>query len=115
MKKKCDTTVSKAELVVIAYLLGQATQLFLHWLCLANNLYLYRQITFCTIAGAVILVAIIIGTVIGEDKVYYEEPEEAIGFHPVEKTYSQYVAEAEAKETISKDSTEEVIPSIYAQ
>ena len=110
--------VSKAEGLTIAYTLGQLTQLFLHWMCLENNLYVYRQILFCSIAGAVLLVAIIIGTVIGEDKAYYgshEEREEDIGYHPVEKTYDEYVKDAEAQETAAQESTEkdEVIPRIY--
>ena len=108
--------VSKAEGLTIAYTLGQLTQLFLHWMCLENNLYVYRQILFCSIAGAVLLVAIIIGTVIGEDKAYYgthEECEEEIGYHPVEKTYDEYKAEAEAQETAAQESMEEVIPRIY--
>ena len=68
--------VSKAEGLTIAYTLGQLTQLFLHWMCLENNLYVYRQILFCSIAGAVLLVAIIIGTVIGSDAIpeYWKKP-----------------------------------------
>jgi len=102
---------------VIAYSVGQITQLVIHWLALENNLYNYKQIPFCAIAGAIILLAIIIGTVIGEDKAYYEEPEEAIGYHPVIKTYDQYRKEAESKETAPKDSSEEdeVIPRIYGE
>ena len=87
-----------------------------YWMCLENNLYVYRQILFCSIAGAVLLVAIIIGTVIGEDKAYYgshEEREEDIGYHPVEKTYIEYAKEAEAQETAVQESMEEVIPRIY--
>ena len=113
-KTNSRTRVSKAEGLTIAYTLGQLTQLFLHWMCLENNLYVYRQILFCSIAGAVLLVAIIIGTVIGEDKAYYgshEEREEDIGYHPQEKCYAEYVAEAQ--ETASEDSMEEVIPRIY--
>lgn len=116
MRTSIRTRVSKAEGLTIAYTLGQLTQLFLHWMCLENNLYVYRQILFCSIAGAVLLVAIIIGTVIGEDKAYYgshEEREEDIGYHPVEKTYAEYKAEAEAQETAAQDSMEEVIPRIY--
>jgi len=107
------TRVSKAEGLTIAYILGQLTQLFIHWLCLENNLYVYRQIAFCAIAGAVIVFAIIVGTIIGEDKQYAEEREEDIGYHPVQKTYAEYVAES--KETAPKDSNEkdEVIPTIY--
>ena len=116
-KTNSRTRVSKAEGLTIAYTLGQLTQLFLHWMCLENNLYIYRQITFCAIAGAVILVAIIIGTVIGEDKAYYgshEEREEDIGYHPVQKTYAEYVKDAESQETAAQESTEkEVIPRIY--
>ena len=64
------------------------------------------------------MVAIIIGTVIGEDKAYYgshEEREEDIGYHPVEKTYAEYAKEAESQETEVQESTEkdEVIPRIY--
>lgn len=117
-KTSSRTRVSKAEGLTIAYTLGQLTQLFLHWMCLENNLYVYRQILFCSIAGAVLLVAIIIGTVIGEDKAYYgshEEREEDIGYHPVQKTYAEYKAEAESQETASEDSTEEVIPRIYGE
>lgn len=117
-KTSIRTRVSKAEGLTIAYTLGQLTQLFLHWMCLENNLYVYRQILFCSIAGAVLLVAIIIGTVIGEDKAYYgsnEESEEEIGYHPQEKTYAEYKAEAEAQETAAQESMEEVIPRIYGE
>ena len=116
MKTNSHTKVSKAEGLTVAYTLGQLTQIFLHWMCLENNLYVYRQILFCSIAGAVILVAIIIGTVIGEDKAYYgshEEREEDIGYHPVEKTYAEYVKDAEPQKTAAQDSTEGVIPRIY--
>ena len=115
-KTNSRTRVSKAEGLTIAYTLGQLTQLFLHWLCLENNLYVYRQIPFCAIAGAVILVAIIIGTVIGEDKAYYgshEEREEDIGYHPVQKTYAEYVAESEESEPQVSNDEDEVIPKIY--
>ena len=114
------TRASKAEGLTIAYTLGQLTQLFLHWMCLENNLYVYRQILFCSIAGAVLLVAIIIGTVIGEDKAYYgshEEREEDIGYHPVEKTYIEYAKEAEAQETAVQESMEEglaIMPIVNA-
>lgn len=107
------TRVSKAEGLTIAYTLGQLTQLFLHWMCLENNLYIYRQITFCAIAGAVILFAIIVGTVIGEDKQYAEEREEDIGYHPVEKTYAEYVAESKESEPQVSNEEDEVIPKIY--
>lgn len=117
MKTNSRIKVSKAEGLTVAYTLGQLTQIFLHWMCLENNLYVYRQILFCSIAGAVILVAIIIGTVIGEDRAYYgshEEREEDIGYHHVEKTYAEYAKEAESKETALQDSKEEeVIPRIY--
>ena len=53
--------VTKTVKILIAYALGQVTQLVIHGVALANNLYNYRQIPFCLACGFVILFAIISG------------------------------------------------------
>ena len=98
---------------MIAYGLGQVTQLIIHYICLANNLYVYRQIPFCVIAGVVLMGAILIGTLLGEQSTYtgaHEETEEEIGTHP-HKSFDELKAEIIAK----TDRIEEVIPVIYEQ
>ena len=94
---------------------GQIVQYGFH-LFFSGYTYVSQQLASCAIAGVVSMLFIIIGTVIGEDKAYYgshEEREEDIGYHPVEKTYDEYVKDAEAQETAAQESMEEVIPRIY--
>ena len=47
--------------IVLAYVAGQVTQLVIHGVVLANNMYNYRQIPFCLAGGFVILFAILSG------------------------------------------------------
>lgn len=54
--------------IIIAYVLGQATQLVIHGVVLANNMYNYRQIPFCVAGGFVILFAVISGVWIARGK-----------------------------------------------
>ena len=95
---------------------GQIVQYGFH-LFFSGNSYVSQQLANCAIAGAVSMLFIIIGTLIVENPYYYgthEEREEDIGYHPVQKTYDEYVKDAEAQETAAQDSNEdEVIPRIY--
>ena len=54
--------------VLVAYGLGQVTQLVIHGVCLSNNMYNYRQIPFCIAGGFVILFAVIMGVVIAKQQ-----------------------------------------------
>jgi len=47
--------------IVMAYVCGQVTQLVIHGVVLANNMYNYRQIPFCIAGGFVILFAVLSG------------------------------------------------------
>lgn len=60
--------MSKAAKLLVAYALGQATQLVIHGVALTNNLYNYRQIPFCLACGFVILFAVISGVWIASGK-----------------------------------------------
>ena len=94
---------------------GQIVQYGFH-LFFSGNSYVSQQLANCAIAGVVSMLFIIIGTLIVENPYYYgthEEREEDIGYHPQEKTYAEYKAEAEAQETAAQESMEEVIPRIY--
>lgn len=66
--------------LIIAFVIGQATQLIIHAMCLSFNMYNYRQIPFCMAGGFVILFAVIAGAYIAKEK---EEPKH-------EKTYLDY-------------------------
>lgn len=94
---------------------GQIVQYGFH-LFFSGNSYVSQQLANCAIAGVVSMLFIIIGTLIVENPYYYgthEEREEDIGYHPVQKTYDEYAKDAEAQETASQESMEEVIPKIY--
>lgn len=96
---------------------GQIVQYGFH-LFFSGYTYVSQQLASCAIAGVVSMLFIIIGTLIVENPYYYgshEEREEDIGYHPQEKTYAEYKAEAESQETAVQESTEkdEVIPQIY--
>ena len=94
---------------------GQIVQYGFH-LFFSGYTYVSQQLASCAIAGVVSMLFIIIGTLIVENPYYYgthEEREEDIGYHPQEKTYAEYKAEAEAQETAAQESMEEVIPRIY--
>lgn len=67
--------------LIIAFTLGQATQLVMHGMALSFNMWNSRQIPFCMAGGFVILFAVIAGAFIagGEKK----EPKH-------EKTYVDY-------------------------
>lgn len=54
--------------VLAAYVAGQATQLVIHGVVLANNMYNYRQIPFCLAGGFVILFAVLCGVWIATAK-----------------------------------------------
>lgn len=60
--------MSKTAKVLLAYVAGQATQIVIHAMCLANNMYNYRQIPFCLAAGFVLLFAIVSGVWIANAK-----------------------------------------------
>lgn len=65
--------------IIVAYTLGQVTQLVIHGMVLNNNMYAYRQIPFCIAAGFVILFALIAGvalanrTIEKEDRDYWKK------------------------------------------
>ncbi len=60
--------------ILVAYVMGQATQLVIHGVVLANNMYNYRQIPFCLAGGFVILFAVISGVWIANSKSESKEP-----------------------------------------
>lgn len=60
--------MSKTAKVLLAYVAGQATQIVIHAMCLANNMYNYRQIPFCLAAGFVLFFAIVSGVWIANAK-----------------------------------------------
>lgn len=60
--------MSKTAKVLLAYVAGQATQIVIHAMCLANNMYNYRQIPFCLTAGFVLFFAIVSGVWIANAK-----------------------------------------------
>ena len=47
--------------ILLAFVAGQVTQLVIHAMALANNMYNYKQIPFCAAAGFVIFFAIVSG------------------------------------------------------
>lgn len=69
--------ISKPAKIIFAFVVGQATQLVIHGVALANNLYNYRQIPFCLACGFIILFAVICGVWIASAK--------ADGEHEAEK------------------------------
>ena len=62
--------ISKTIKIVIAYVLGQITQLVLHGMVISLNMWDNKRIIFCSAFGFVILFAIISGIVIskGQDE-----------------------------------------------
>ena len=84
--------------VIVAFVLGQATQLVIHGVCLANNMYNYRQIPFCLAGGFVILAAVIGGVVIAREQDDRLERE-----FKHEKSYMEYVEEANEQEAETID------------
>ncbi len=60
--------------ILVAYVMGQATQLVIHGVVLANNMYNYRQVPFCLAGGFVILFAVISGVWIANSKGESKEP-----------------------------------------
>jgi hypothetical protein len=83
---------------IVAFVLGQATQLVIHGVCLANNMYNYRQIPFCLAGGFVILAAVIGGVVIAREQDDRLEREYKHG-----KNYMEYVEEARVREAETID------------
>lgn len=92
--------------IIIAYVLGQVTQLIIHGMVLNNNMYAYRQIPFCIAAGFVILFALIAGVALAnrtiekeekEDKAYWEKYAEI-----PDSTKTKGGLHAKAKELTSK-------------
>ena len=83
--------------ILIAYTLGQSTQLVIHGMALNFNMWNDRQIPFCIAAGFVILFAVISGVFISEDRSEKKAAHE-------KKSYSEYLKPKEEKE---------VIPQIY--
>ena len=81
-------TNKKVWSVLLAYGLGQVTQLVIHGVCLSNNMYNYRQIPFCLAGGFVILFAVIMGVVIAKQQDAKIESEFAK--HEKKKTYLDY-------------------------
>lgn len=71
---------NKAAGILIAYVIGQATQLIIHGMCLSFNMYNYRQIPFCAAAGFIIIMAVVAGIQI--QKYPTDEPR-----HEQKKTY----------------------------
>lgn len=65
--------------ILVAYLLGQVTQLVIHGMCLSFNMWSNRQIPFCTAAGFIILFAVIAGVYISKPQ---DEPK-----HKEKKSY----------------------------
>ncbi len=85
--------LSKTTKIVIAYALGQITQLILHGMVVSLNMWDNKRVLFCSAFGFVILFAIISGIVIskGQDEKLEKE------FNPPKhekKSYKDY-AEAE--------------------
>lgn len=60
--------MSKTAKILLAYVAGQVTQIVIHAMCLANNMYSYRQIPFCLAAGFVIFFAVMSGVWIANSK-----------------------------------------------
>lgn len=86
--------MNKAAKIIIAFVAGQATQLMIHGVCLANNLYNYRQIPFCLAGGFVILFAVIAGVFIAGGV-----PKSA----PAHEKPKSYLEWAEIKEEVDAD------------
>ena len=64
--------MAKPTKLIVAYVLGQATQLVIHGMVLAYNMWNNRQIPFCMAAGFIVLFALIMGVYIA--KPTEEEP-----------------------------------------
>lgn len=88
---------SKVVSVLIAYVLGQATQLVIHGMCLANNMYNYRQIPFCLAGGFVILFAVVSGVIIAKQQ--DAKIEEEFAQHS-KKSYQDYARIPETEEKV---------------
>ena len=54
--------------LLVAYALGQATQLVIHWVTINFSMWDSRRITFCAAAGFIILFAAIAGVFIASDR-----------------------------------------------
>ena len=84
LRKECIGT-NKTTKLLIAYTLGQITQLVLHGMVISLNMWDSKRILFCAAFGFVILFAAIAGTVIakGQDEKLDREYKE-------KKTYLDY-------------------------
>lgn len=84
--------LSKTTKIVIAYALGQITQLILHGMVVSLNMWDNKRVLFCSAFGFVILFAIISGIVIskGQDEKLEKE------FNPPKHEKKSYKDYAEA-------------------
>lgn len=87
--------MNKATKLLIAFAVGQITQLVLHGMVVSLNMWDNRRVIFCAAGGFVILFAAIAGTVItkGQDERLAREFEK-------KKTYLDY-AKVPGKEEVS--------------
>ena len=53
--------MAKTTKILLAFAAGQAVQLVIHGVVIANNMYNYRQIPFCLAGGFLILFAVMAG------------------------------------------------------
>lgn len=67
--------MGKTAKVMIAYVLGQATQLILHGVCVSTSVWLNRHIPFCAAGGVLVLVAVICGVALAKDGEHRQDPE----------------------------------------
>jgi hypothetical protein len=86
--------LSKTTKIIIAYALGQATQLVLHAMVVSLNLWDNRRIPYCLAGGFVILFAIISGIIIskGQDEKLEQE------FNPPKHEKKSYLDYAKVPE-----------------
>lgn len=63
---------NKTAMILVAYVVGQITQLVIHGMVLGFNMYNHRQIPFCAAAGFIIIFAVLAGVYIS--KAPEEEP-----------------------------------------
>lgn len=84
--------MSKSTKIIIAYVLGQITQLVIHGMELSFNMWNNRQIPFCIAAGFIIVVAVLAGT-------WIVKPEEAEPKHE-KKSYLEWAEIPDVEEEV---------------
>ena len=61
--------------ILLAYVLGQATQLILHGVCVSTSIWLNRHIPFCAAGGGMVLIAVICLVALASDNERNPDPE----------------------------------------